>query len=290
MAVTGAGGKLGRILLDDLLSHGYEVVAIDRVASDRVHARLEHRTLDLVDAADADAALAGCRALIHLAAITDPVSQPAPLMFATNVQGTFNLLDAAARRGLERVLLASSQSVLGHPWASQLLPLDYVPVDEDHPARPVDPYALSKLLGEQMGSYAARTHGLRVLSLRFPSVWLPEHFPWRPNVRLTELEQAAKSMWAYVDVRDAARACRLALAATWEGHEVVNITSRWAIGAAPVRELLAAWYPGTTDMRTELDDCTAIFDWHRAERLLGFRARFRWLPDGIHDVSEEASS
>ena len=286
IALTGAHGKLGRFVVADLLAHGHQVVAIDRMHAADVDARAQQRVVDLTDAAAADACLDGCDALIHLAAITDPVSQPAPVMFANNVRSTFNLLDAAARRGLARVVLASSQSVLGHPWAPTVLPLDYAPVDEDHPARPVDPYALSKQLCEEMGAYFARAHGLRLLTFRFPSVWLPEQFPWRPNVRLTELEQAAKSMWAYVDVRDAARACRLAMTAHWSGHHLLNITSRWAIGIKPVRELLAEWYPGTTDIRAPLDDCTAVFDWHRAEQVLGFRAQYRWLPDGIHDVGE----
>ncbi|MBI3791096.1 MAG: NAD(P)-dependent oxidoreductase [Gemmatimonadetes bacterium] len=316
VAVTGALGKLGRFVVAELRAHGIAVVAIDRATAataggadaaatndaeranadgDNAPARptdasgapfVVHHA-ELTDAAAADAALEGCDALIHLAAITDPVSRPASEMLANNVASTFNLLDAAARRGLARVVLASSQSVLGHPWAPRLLPLDYVPVDEDHPARPVDPYALSKQLCEAMAAYHAHARGLMVCSMRFPSVWLPEQFPWRPTVRLTELEQAAKSMWAYVDVRDAARACRLAMQRSWTGHALLNITARWAIGIKPVRALLAEWYPATTDIRAELGDDTAVFDWHRAERVLGFRARYRWLPDGIHDMGDD---
>lgn len=286
VAVTGAQGKLGRFVVTELLAHGIAVVAIDRVPARDADPRASLRTADLANAEAADAALAGCDVLIHLAAITDPVSLPAPEMMANNLTSTFNLLTAAARRGIARVVLASSQSVLGHPWAPTLLPLDYVPVDEAHPVRPVDPYALSKQLCEAMGAYMARAHRLDVLAFRFPSVWLPEQFPWRPSVRLTELEQAAKSMWAYVDVRDAARACRLALLADWTGFDVLNVTSRWAIGAEPVRDLLAAWYPATTDVRAPLGPTTAVFDWHKAERVLGFRARYRWLPTGIEDMGE----
>ena len=236
------------------------------------------------DPAAAYDALEGCQALLHLAASTDPVSYEPPLLFANNTGGTFNILYAAARRGIGRAVCASSQSALGQPWARTVLPLDYAPVDEEHPCRPVDPYALSKVLGETVCDYFARSAGMSILSYRFPSVWLPEQYPWRPNVRLTDQLQAAKSMWAYVDVRDAARACRLALECNWQGHQVLNITSRWAIGAAPVPALLAQWYPGLTDIRAPLEECTAVFDWHKAERVLGFRARYRWLPAGIIDT------
>ena len=284
VAVTGAHGKLGRIVVGELLEHGLAVVAIDRSTATDRDARAIERVADLADSTAAAWALEGCDALIHLAAITDPVSQPAPTMFLNNLASTFNVLSAAVHHRLTRVVLASSQSVLGHPWASTVLPLDYVPVDEAHPVRPVDPYALSKQLGEVVADYFARAHGLRVLSFRLSSVWLPEQFPWRPTVRLTETEQAAKSMWAYVDVRDAARACRLATDTLWRGHKVLNVTSRWAIGNKPVPELLAEWYPATTDIRVPLHACTPVFDWHKAEGLLGFRARYRWLPEGIVDM------
>lgn len=286
VAVTGAHGKIGSVTVAELLAHDYEVVAIDRTGDDRWpgEGRCVARSADLCDRLAAYEALAGCQALVHLAAITDPISREPPLMFANNTSGTFNVLFAAERRGIRRVVCASSQSALGQPWADDVLPLDYAPVDEAHPCRPVDPYGLSKVLGETVCDYFARSAGLQILSYRFPSVWLPEQYPWRPNVRLTDQRQAAKSMWAYVDVRDAARACRLALDHEWQGHQVLNITSRWAIGAAPVQQLLKEWYPGLTDIRAALEDCTAVYDWHKAERVLGFRARYRWLPEGIIDT------
>ena len=288
VAVTGAEGKIGSVTVAELAAHGYEVVAIDRAGGTNAsNAAVVCRPADLTDPAAALAVLEGCQALLHLAAITDPITHEPPVTYTTNTSSVFNVLYAAQQHGIRRVVCASSQCALGHPWAKEILPLDYVPVDEEHPCRPVDPYALSKVLGETVCDYFARSAGMQILSYRFPSVWLPEQFPWRPNVRLTEQVQAAKSMWSYVDVRDAARALRLALQCEWEGHQVLNITSRWAIGAAPVPELLAQWYPGTQDIRAPLDDCTAVFDGHKAERVLGFRARYRWLPSGIVDTEGE---
>jgi nucleoside-diphosphate-sugar epimerase len=286
VAVTGALGKIGSVTVSELLAHGYDVIAIDRIADRQSTdaAPVEHRAADLADPEATCEVLAGCQALLHLAAFTDPVSRGPPIVFANNASGTFNILHAAERRGIGRAVCASSQCALGHPWAKEVLPLDYAPVDEEHPCRPVDPYALSKVFGETTCDYFARRAGMQILSYRFPSVWLPDQYPWRPNVRLTDLLQAAKSMWAYVDVRDAARACRLALERDWQGHQILNITSRWAIGVAPVPQLLAQWYPTLKEIRAPLEDCTAVFDWHKAERVLGFRARYRWLPEGIIDT------
>lgn len=297
VAVTGALGKLGRWVVAELRAHDIPVIAVDRhvgmpdaPAADAAGAPITVRVADLTDGAQADAALDGAGALVHLAAITDPVSRPVHEMYATNVLATFHLLEAAARRRLDPVVLASSQSALGHPWAPGPLPLDYVPVDEAHPARPVDPYALSKLANEQAGDYATRAHGMRVMAMRFPSIWLPDHFPWRPGVRFTERAQASRSHWAYVDVRDAARAIRLALATSWTGFQLLNITSRWAVGDQPVAALLAEFYPGTTDVRVPLGPETAVFDWRRAARVIGFRARWKWRPEGVIDVGEDPAT
>ena len=77
VAVTGAQGKLGRSVVAELLDHGFAVVAIDRAEATDASARASLRTVDLSNAEAADTALDGCDVLIHLAAITDPVSFPA---------------------------------------------------------------------------------------------------------------------------------------------------------------------------------------------------------------------
>jgi nucleoside-diphosphate-sugar epimerase len=185
---------------------------------------------------------------------------------------------------LTRVIYASSQSALGNPWAQELQPLDYIPVDEEHPCRPLEAYGLSKLMGEQVCQYFARSTGLPILSFRLPAIWPEFQFDRRINGRLTNQLQAAKSLWAYVDLRDAARACRLALERSWVGHQVLNITSRWAFGAATVPELVRQWYPDLDDVRVPLEDWTAVFDWRKAEHVLDFRSRYRWSQSGITDA------
>lgn len=288
VAVTGARGDLGRGVVAELLAHEYDIVAIHRTDDGRPAraGRLENRVADLTDRTAACCGLEGCDAICHLAAIPNPRAADAPTVFLNNVASTLHVLQAAAELGIRRVLHASSQSALGNPWAPMLRPIRYAPVDEAHPCVPFDPYGLSKVVCEQECDLYARLYGLQILSLRLPAIWLLEEFPQRIEGRLTNQLQAAKSIWAYVDQRDAARACRLALEAEWQGHEVVNITSRWAFGAAPIPQLLAQWYPDLTDIRVVLEDWTAVFDWHKAERLLGFRSRYRWLRDGIYDVGE----
>jgi nucleoside-diphosphate-sugar epimerase len=288
IAVTGARGELGRGVVAELLAYNYKIVAIHRTAGTGFvqDTRVENRVADLTDPQAARSALAECDVLFHLAAFPNPNVADGPKVFSNNVSSTYNVLNAAVELGIGRIVYASSQSVLGNPWAVTLQPLDYIPVDEAHPCRIFEPYGLSKLVGEQICDLFARTSAVDILSFRIPAVWPREQFEQRINGRLTDQLQAAKSIWAYVDLRDAARAHRLALDADWQGHEVLNLTSRWAFGAAPIPELVKQWYPDLTDIRIKLEAWTAVFDWRKAEKVLGFRTQYRWNRDGIIDTGE----
>ena len=285
IAVTGACGELGGGVVAEFLAHGYEVIAIDR-ARDHIalDPRCEYRMVDLADPAATQQSFGGCAAIIHLAAIPNPRIADAPTVFANNTQSVFNVLHAAVALGIKRVVYASSQSALGNSWASTLQPLGYIPVDENYPGRPLDPYGLSKFVGEQICAMFSQTTDIGIASLRFPAIWLPSQFERRINGRLTDQLQAAKSMWAYVDVRDAARACRLAFERDVRGHDLFNITARWAFGAASIPELLKQWYPTLTDVRIPLEAWSPIFDWRKADRVLGFQSHYRWTQEGISQI------
>ena len=292
VAVTGAQGGLGRAVVDELLAHGFEIVAIDRIApvSPGGARDAQIRVADLMDAAAAYKALDGCDALVHLAAHLDPRVDDGPTVFANNTQSVFNVLHAAALWGITPVIYASSQSALGNPWAPELQPLLYVPVDEEYPCTHFNPYGLSKWVGEHICTYIAISHGLPILSLRLPAIWPPTQHAQRIAGRLTDQLQAAKSLWAYIDLRDAARAFRLALQHKWQGHVVLNITSRWAFGAVPMPELLARWYPELHDIRIPVEQDTALFDWRKAESVLGMRTRYRWTQSEIIDTASLVAS
>jgi len=292
IAVTGARGTLGREVVAEFSSHGYEVVAIDREpvgrkSGDKDSQQVDSRVADLTDPAATQAALRGCDAVLHVAAIPNPRQADGYTIFSNNTCSTYCVLEAATVLGIRRVVHTSSQSALGSPWAPTLQPLDYIPVDEEHPCRTCEAYGLSKLVAESICQQFVHTGGLQVLSLRLPALWPAQEFRERIDSRLNDQLQAAKSMWAYLDMRDAVRAHRLALEAEWNGHEIANITTRWAFGAESVPKMLAQWYPDVSDIREELAADTAVFDWQKAERLLGFRSRYRWSAERIIDMGTE---
>ncbi len=279
VVVTGAAGLLGRAVVAALRRDGAMVVAIDRsgVGGGMVEA-------DLRDADAAFAVIPPSDVLVHCAALPSLDVAPEAEVWSANLAMTGNVLLAAERRGIGRIVYASSQSALGLPTSPRVITPDYLPVDEDHPCRPWDGYAQSKLAGEGLAAMIARRSDIGVWSLRFPVIWDPSEREACVRRRLERPFQGAKSLWAYVDVRDAAEAVVLAAQHAVTGATIVNVTSAWPFADDSSAALVRAAFPQAADIRVSLGRDTPIFDNRRAERLLGFRARFRWNGDDIVDT------
>jgi UDP-glucose 4-epimerase len=169
--VTGGAGFVGATLVRRLVASGYRVRVIDNLSTgDEAH--LAGVDADLVkgDIRDVDAldgALAGMHAVVHLAAagsvigsIADPFGN-----FESNVLGTFRVLDAARRAGVERTVQASTGGAL----IGDATP----PVNELSLPKPLSPYGASKLAGEGYAHAFAKTYGLRTVAVRFGNVYGP---------------------------------------------------------------------------------------------------------------------
>ena len=87
------------------------------------------------------------------------------------------------------------------------------------------------------------------------------------------LARGTGSLWSYIDARDAARACRLALEADFDGHQAFNICAPLTIMNTPTRELIARYLPQVKDLRSGLDDCRSGYSIDKAKRLLRFEPR-----------------
>jgi UDP-glucose 4-epimerase len=173
--VTGGAGFIGSHLVDELLAGGRSVRVVDSFVTGRrsnlqQHAenpRLEIISADIVDADAIDAACAGVERIYHLAGraeIVPSIQDPRPY-FEANVEGTFNVLKAAHRQGVSRLVYAASSSCYGIPTI--------YPTPEESPVDPRYPYALTKYLGEQLVLHWAGVYGLSAVSLRLFNVYGP---------------------------------------------------------------------------------------------------------------------
>jgi len=271
IVVTGGSGKAGRAVVRELVDAGEEVLSVDLVHSPELTAERQ-LVADLTVFGEAVEALRGADAVVHLAAIPAPGLRTDELTFRVNTASTYNVFNAAPLLGLRRVVWASSETVLGLPFEREQPA--YAPIDEEHPAWPEFSYALSKLISEEMARQFNRWTGIPYVGLRFSNIMEPhdyERFPsfWGdPHLRKWNL-------WGYVDARDVAQACRLALTADVDGAEVFIIAAGDTVMKAPDRELMAEVYP-QVPLRDDVGEFETLLSVGKAQRLLGYEPRFSW--------------
>jgi len=273
VAVTGGSGRIGGFVIKELLAHGHEIVNLDVTPPSEPSGRFV-RT-DLEDLGQTYGGLSGMDAVIHLAAIPHPLSDPPEVVFRNNVMSTYNVLEAASALGISRVVLTSSDSAVGFPFARHAMAPEYVPMDEDHPLWPQDPYGLSKQVGEVIAdSFVRRTPAMTVITLRPSFVVFPEMYARFPQ-EWQDPARGSFNLWAYTDVRDLATAFRLALTAPLTGHHRFFIAApNSRIKDVPTADLVRRYFPDTK--RIELTGTQSALDCRRAERLLGWRAQHTW--------------
>ncbi|MEA2605815.1 MAG: hypothetical protein QOI00_572 [Chloroflexota bacterium] len=276
VVVTGARGRIGRYVVADLLSRGHEVHAADREAppDDLAGNGATWHRHELRDV-DETAGLLGrsrAEALIHLAAIPSPRFGGPLEVFATNTQATFVALEAAGLARVARVAIASSTSVTGLPFASPPVSPRYVPVDEDHPNIGNDAYALSKEADEATARTMHRRHGYQVVALRIANTAPMDQQLAKAAEVAEDPAGLACELWAYLDVRDGARAFRLAIEREIPGCHVINVMAPDTYSVEPTAELLARYHP-MTEMRRPIVGREVPFDLTRSRGLLGFRAQ-----------------
>ena len=167
--VTGGLGLVGRPLVQRLLTHNHHVRVLDRLADPAI-AGAECIAGDVNDFAAVRQAVRDMQAIIHLAAITNPAGGPGHEIFRVNCAGTFNIYEAAAQEGIRRVVCASSINALGFNYGIKSFPIQYLPVDEEHPTFTTDAYSFSKRITEEVGAYYWRREGISGVQLRLPGV------------------------------------------------------------------------------------------------------------------------
>ena len=287
VAVTGGSGRLGQSVVRGLTEAGHEVISLDRVAGPEV-AGASQVEVDLTDAVATESVFARIapEAVVHLAAIATPFSAPEPVIWDTNTSIAFHVVQAAVNAGATRILAASSPTPLGYGNPHGWLPA-YLPIDERHPLRPWNAYALSKVTIESIIAMFAAQQGTAVTlgSFRPCFVISPDEWHGAPTQqghtvaeRLADPALAAVSLFNYVDARDAADFVDVWLRAAPEipSGEIFFVGAADAMAIRPLAELIPQFLPGTEDLAAGLVGTEPAFSIAKAESMLGWRPARSW--------------
>jgi nucleoside-diphosphate-sugar epimerase len=207
---------------------------------------------------------------VHLANVPAPGLVPPARTFTRNTAMNGNVFLAAAQLRLRRVVWASSETTLGLPFGAPR----YVPVDEAHYPIPNSTYALSKVVAETSAEHISAWSGIPFVALRLSNVILPEAYVSFPDWQDDPVARRW-NLWSYIDVRDAATACRLGLEADVTGARSYVIANADTVMTRPTEELLDAVFPGVPRTRP-IGGNVSLFSIEKARAELGFEPLHTW--------------
>ena len=281
--ITGGSGKLGGYTID-AAPDGQSITVVDIApsASRDVH----FIQASVTDLEALSTAFAGHDAVVHLGAIPNQFEAGPETVMSVNVQGTWNVFQAAELAGVQRVVLCSSDSAVGLTVNPEQMdaPL-YLPVDEAHPRRPTEAYGLSKLLGEVTGRSFSQRGQLEVVVLRPMFVLFrylhdetiarardPSNYTW-PAAGAPR--PAGGGPWChYVDPEDVGRAVWLALGLEGIEYDVFFLGAPTTYAPEPTLDVVQRFFGKLPEVRKpdvyESNPHAPLFDTSHAREVLGF--------------------
>lgn len=278
--ITGALGQAGSWHVDHFADQGHNVLAIDLRRPSRSKQNVEFRPADVTDYGEVLELILDTDpdAVIHFAGLRSDRGTGNNI-FRTNVQGTYNVLDAAGRVGAD-VVWASSEAAYGRLFADN--PLEYLPINESHPARPRRPYGISKLLGEKAACAITRQYGISVVSMRATYIRYPGEY-WMETVHSDDVEIGnTKNLWGYVDIRDVISFTESTLEADIDGHEVFNVSATDNRAGVPTEAIVQAVYGELPD-QCEISGEESVFSLEKARDHLGWTPEHEWRTAATED-------
>jgi nucleoside-diphosphate-sugar epimerase len=284
---TGGSGKAGRHVVRHLVDQGYRVLNLDMKP-------LEHpsvRTLitDVTQSGEVFNALSSYTGLhefdenlapqpidtvVHFAAVPRIMIVPDNELFRVNVIGTYNVIEAATKLGIRKIIIASSETTYGLVFNETPRSPDYFPLDEDYPVDPRDSYALSKVCNEKTAQAFAGRSGADIYALRIGNVIEPHEYADFPDF-FARPAFRRRIAWSYVDARDLAQIVRRSIETDGLGFQIFNAANDEVSSDLPTRELLKRYYPDVP-VRGALGAFETLLSNRKAKDMLGFKEEHGW--------------
>lgn len=284
---TGGSGKAGKWAIKHLQAQGHHVVNVDQTPSGLDCPEL---LIDLCDAGqvigamsqfvdfaelDAGTGVPTYDAVVHFAAIPRVMIGTDGECFRQNTLTTYNVIEAAVKLGVPKIIFASSETTYAICFADGEMKPDFVPIDETHPTVPHDSYAMSKVCNEATArSFQART-GTDIYGLRINNVIEPHEYAEKFPAFMQNPALRRRNIFAYIDARDLGHMVDCCLQTNGLGYEVFNVSNDDMSVGITSDEVIAQFYQGV-EVRGEMAPNETFFSNKKARKMVGFEPKHSW--------------
>ncbi|MEX0957355.1 MAG: NAD(P)-dependent oxidoreductase [Rhizobiaceae bacterium] len=285
---TGGSGKAGRHVVPYLLERGHRVVNVDLKPLD--HPGVDNITADITDSGqmfnvmssyanfdelEPGKGVPSFDAVVHFAAVPRILINPDNETFRVNTIGTYNVIEAAVKLGIEKIVIASSETTYGICFSDGQTDPHSLPLEEDYDVDPMDSYGLSKVLNEKTARTFQRRSGFDIYALRIGNVIEPHEYAELFPAWFENPETRRRNAFCYIDARDLGQIVDRCLQKDGLGFQVFNAGNDTNGMNIPNATLLKRFFPGVPVTR-ELGDNEALFSNRKIREMLGFKEEHDW--------------
>lgn len=285
---TGGSGKAGKHVIPYLLKQGHRVLNVDLTALK--HEGVDNLIADITDSGQMFNAMSQYAALdeleagtgvpkfdavVHFAAVPRILIKPDNETFRVNAIGTYNVIEAAVKLGIKKIIIASSETTYGICFADGTTNPKVLPLEEDYDVDPMDSYGLSKVVNEKTARSFQLRSGYDIYALRIGNVIEPHeyaelfpHYFKHPEVR-------RRNAFCYIDARDLGQIVDLCLKKNGLGYQVFNAGNDHNGAIIPSKKLAEQFFTGVP-LKREMEEHEALFSNRKIREMLGFKEQHNW--------------